>query len=662
MSAKRDLISIEDFSKEEIEEIFSIADEMDEIIKNKGRSDLCYGKIMATLFFEPSTRTRFSFETAMQRLGGGIISAPDMSVTSTKKGETLPDTIKTVSQYADIIVIRHPRDGAAKVAADCAEIPVINAGDGKHEHPTQTLLDLYTLKKERGSIKGLTVALCGDLKYARSIHSLAYGLARLGADIVCIPAKGHQIPYYVSQKLARKHGTKLRRTFASDFKLLEGRIDAIYMTPSREFSEQLDLPIASADDSSLTQYISEYFTRKMTELVHGFDAFYITRIQRERLVKSDKQIKPKEDYPIVDDAFLKDKKFENTLIMHPLPRVDELSPKIDGDSRAIYFKQARYGVPVRMALLTYLLGLRKAPKPQGTSGQKIPSRKMLSSREVGYISCNNANCILNDENEFLTPEFKYPHREKNKGFHALIYSCAYCDTEIHARYVGNFGNKKYTKVHPSFEKKISDWRNRDHLVVFVSEGEAENAGFNPYRAGKGRLVLNERQIQAGIVAIAYQIEHTEDLRDVVFIGIEKKGTAIAERLRLLVKARKNMQMPVAKLDVYSYRDDRSFIDEHQETKIPFSVDNKIVVLVDDLIATGRTARAALDAMIDQRIGRPRGVKLFVIIDVANAREFPIHPNSSIKKIQLGKNQIVKLGLKEMDGADEVRILSTRGTS
>ena len=647
---KRDFISIEDFSTDEIEEIFSIADEMDKIIKNKGREDICYGKIMATLFFESSTRTRFSFEAAIQRLGGGVISAPDMSVTSTTKGETLSDTIKTVSQYADIIVIRHPLDGAVKFAAECADIPVINAGDGKHEHPTQALLDLYTLKKKRGCIKDLTVALCGDLKYGRTIHSLAYGLAMFGSKLIFIPAKDHQIPFYVFNRLSTKYNMKFRRNvFPPDFKLITDKIDVFYMTPSREEDLQHALFYKKSQE-----YVEEIFKEDINKLWGKYDSVYITRIQKERFIKmneKDKIMTPKEDYPIIDGELLKDKRYKSAVVMHPLPRVDELSPEFDTDDRAIYFQQAAYGVPIRMALMAYLLEQRKIrSKPRKSDDEIVPLYN-----ETKYISCENENCISIHEKKILKQKFKYHKRKKSNGFHALIYTCAYCDVEVYVTYAGNIKTKKYLKIHPSLDKKIKNWRNDKYLVAFKSEKEAKQCGFKPYKPIKEIIILNHKKLESGLLKIADQIRETEEIENLVFMGIEKEGKVIAERLALIIKEKESVEIPVDGLDVIDYRDDISAFGNYQNmhTEDLLSVEGKIVILVDDVVSTGRTARSALDAIIDKRIGRPKKVKLVVIIDVKNSREVPIYPDISVKSIQFRDNRTIKVRLMELENVDEV---------
>ncbi|MEE9198309.1 MAG: aspartate carbamoyltransferase, partial [Dehalococcoidia bacterium] len=230
----RDLITIDDLSNPGIEAIFSLADEM--ASNTRGYSDLCKGFVMASLFYEPSTRTRLSFETAMHKLGGNVVTAAEMGSSSLSKGESLADTARVVGSYVDIIVVRHPWEGAAQAMANYTGVPVINAGDGGHEHPTQTLCDLYTLRRERGRIENLTVAICGDLKGGRTVHSLTYALARFGANIVFIPSKGYELPEHVREKLQREYtgnlieGGEVELGPADDAQL--GTLDAIYQTPA----------------------------------------------------------------------------------------------------------------------------------------------------------------------------------------------------------------------------------------------------------------------------------------------------------------------------------------------------------------------------------------------------------------------------------------------
>lgn len=253
---------------------------------------------------------------------------------------------RVVGNYADIIVIRHPWEGAAKVVADYAGIPVINAGDGGHEHPTQTLCDLYTIKKERQTIKGLKIALWGDLKYGRTIHSLIYALARFGATILFRPGPGLEIPEHVLRKLTTEYGGELKRYEALDQAVKGGLfpLDAIYMTPSSPHQ------LAMMPDISI-----------QVELKTGVDALYVTRLQQERLSSTAEGEGLKESYPVVNKKLLKEKEFKKTLVMHPLPRVDELAYELDADPRSMYFKQAARGVPIRMALIALLLGTKDIP-------------------------------------------------------------------------------------------------------------------------------------------------------------------------------------------------------------------------------------------------------------------------------------------------------------
>ena len=292
----RDILSIEDLSKEEIELVLQTAATI------KG-SDALKGAILATCFFEPSTRTRLSFETSMHRLGGSVIGFSDGASTSIQKGESLSDTIRAVSQFADIIVIRHPQAGSAKIAAEASNKPVINGGDGANQHPTQTLLDLFSIKECQGKIDGLHIALAGDLKYSRTIHSLCQALLHYNVQLYFVAPKELSLPEDLYEQLQRAQ------------------------IPC-SFHESLD------------------------EVMPYIDILYMTRIQKERF--------PKDMAPVVNSCLLQPHHLENvkeTLrILHPLPRVDEIDPAIDNTPHAYYFHQIGHGVKIRMALLLLLLG------------------------------------------------------------------------------------------------------------------------------------------------------------------------------------------------------------------------------------------------------------------------------------------------------------------
>ena len=304
----RHLIEPSDFSVDEMEWLFSMSKR---IIENpETYAEICKGKLLATLFYEPSTRTRFSFEAAMLRLGGQIIGFSEPSSSSVAKGESIADTIKTVECYADIAVMRHPKEGSALLAARQSSIPVINAGDGGHHHPTQTLTDLLTIKLKTGKFHDITVGLCGDLKFGRTVHSLARTLIRYkGVRFIMISPNELRMPEYVREEI-KKSGAS--------------------------FEETRDLRKALPD----------------------LDVLYMTRVQRERFFNEEDYIRLKDRY-ILDAAKLKDAK-QNLMIMHPLPRVNEISVDVDTDPRAFYFQQAKCGMYVRMALLIALLGAKGA--------------------------------------------------------------------------------------------------------------------------------------------------------------------------------------------------------------------------------------------------------------------------------------------------------------
>ncbi len=452
------LVTIDDLSNGEIEGLFCLADEMSDATYEQ--LDLCRGKVMASLFFEPSTRTRLSFESAMHRLGGSVITASDVGATSLAKGESIADMARVVGSYADIIVIRHPWEGAARVVADYSGVPVINAGDGGHQHPTQTLLDLYTIRKERKSIKGLKIALWGDLKYGRTIHSLIFALAKFGANILFCPSPGLEVPEHILKKLTSEYGGELVKADALKRTGEEPvfPLDAIYTTPSSPHQ------LAMMPDVSL-----------QVELKHGVDALYVTRPQKERFSGEEAQ-ELKKKYPVVNKKLLSGRAFQKTLVMHPLPRVDELAYEMDADRRSMYFKQAARGVPVRMALIALLLGARDIPLVEEKPAAK-KAEYPLYKRDFG-VRCPNQKCVSRQETEikYLKPEFKIV------GYDPLILRCVYCEHGIEPRFVastewheGKTETKRYHSAASHWVKKIRP----ENLIIFNSEEEAEAYGFKP---------------------------------------------------------------------------------------------------------------------------------------------------------------------------------------
>ncbi|WP_454052174.1 aspartate carbamoyltransferase [Clostridium sp. Marseille-Q7071] len=301
----KNLIEPMDFNLNELEEIFILADD---IIKNPWKySKLCEGKLLATLFYEPSTRTRFSFEAAMLRLGGSIIGFSEPNSSSVAKGESISDTIRTVACYADIAVMRHPKEGSALVAASNSGIPVINAGDGGHQHPTQTLTDLLTIRSIKGNLSNLTIGCCGDLKFGRTVHSLIKALSRYENNkFVLISPQELKVPDYIIRLLEEKN----------------------------------------------VEFVQ---VEKMEDVIGELDILYMTRVQRERFFNEEDYVRLKDSY-ILDIEKMNMAK-DDMIVLHPLPRVNEISYDVDNDERAVYFKQAKYGMFVRMALIAKLLGL-----------------------------------------------------------------------------------------------------------------------------------------------------------------------------------------------------------------------------------------------------------------------------------------------------------------
>ena len=301
----RSLIQPSDLSVGEIEEICSLAEQM--IVDPIAFNDVCRGKILATLFFEPSTRTRLSFEAAMLHLGGAVEGFADASYTSSTKGETLADTIRVVSSYVDVIAMRSPKEGAALVASQYSPVPVINAGDGGHFHPTQTLTDLLTIRRLQGGFEGHTIGFCGDLKFGRTVHSLAQAMSRYPRNkFIFISPKELSVPEYITEDILKPAGI---------------------------------------------EYIE---TEKLEDVIGELDILYMTRVQKERFFNEQDYIRLKDSY-ILNSAKMKLAKCD-MIVLHPLPRVNEIAVEVDNDPRAAYFKQVKYGMYARMALIAKLTG------------------------------------------------------------------------------------------------------------------------------------------------------------------------------------------------------------------------------------------------------------------------------------------------------------------
>jgi aspartate carbamoyltransferase catalytic subunit len=301
----QDIISVRQFSRDNLNYIFGVADEMRAIVKRVGSSDLLKGHVLACVFYEPSTRTSSSFIAAMSRLGGSVIPINEVRYSSVTKGESLPDTIRTLESYADVIVLRHPEVGASVVAAEYARKPIINAGDGVGEHPTQALLDLYTIRTDLGEIDGLHVAMVGDLRFGRTVHSLARLLCLYDVEMTFVSPEILRLPLDVMNDV-KDHGKQVRETY------------------------------------------------DVHDIIGDVDVLYVTRVQRERFADQAQYESVKDYYVITPELIEKAK--ERMTIMHPLPRVGEISYTLDDDPRAAYFRQMENGMYIRMALLAAVLG------------------------------------------------------------------------------------------------------------------------------------------------------------------------------------------------------------------------------------------------------------------------------------------------------------------
>lgn len=357
----KDLIDIPDLSVEDIYDLMDTAIDME---KNPAKySDCCRGKILATLFYEPSTRTRLSFESAMLRLGGGVIGFSGASGSSASKGESVHDTAIVVAQSADIIAMRHNKEGAPLVAARSCDIPVVNAGDGGHCHPTQTLADLLTIYKEKGTLENLTVGMCGDLKYGRTVHSLLQALARYsGLKVVLISPKELEVPQWVIDDVLVKN----------------------------------DIPYSVTEDLEST--------------LKDLDVLYMTRIQKERFDSPEVYERLKDVYQLTKEKM--EKAAEDCIVLHPLPRVNEISVQVDSDPRACYFKQVKNGRLMRMALIRRML----------LEGKE--KREDDSDLLVNKFICDNPRCITSEEQEAVHLFHKVTHG------HETVYRCVYCEKEI----------------------------------------------------------------------------------------------------------------------------------------------------------------------------------------------------------------------------------------
>ena len=358
----RHLMSPLDFTTEELDRLFDLANDIE---RNPAKyAHACDGRILATCFYEPSTRTRLSFESAMTRLGGRVIGFSDAASSSASKGESVSDTIRIISCYADICAMRHPKEGAPMVAAEKSGIPVINAGDGGHQHPTQTLTDMFMIKRKRGEIGNLTIGLCGDLKFGRTVHSLIKALSRYeGVKVILISPEELRLPDYMLHEMSTNSGLEFREV------------------------------------------------RTMEEAMPELDILYMTRVQKERFADEAEYDRVKDSF-VLDPQKLKTAR-EDMIVLHPLPRVNEITRSVDNDPRAAYFRQVENGKFVRMALILTLLEQAGENKPYG----RTPV--FAESYIVNERTCPNPRCIS------ATEDVDRLFRRAADG----TCRCAYCEAE-----------------------------------------------------------------------------------------------------------------------------------------------------------------------------------------------------------------------------------------
>ena len=361
----RHLMSPLDFSVEELDQLMNLANDIEKNPKKYAHA--CDGKKIATLFYEPSTRTRLSFETAMINLGGSVIGFASADSSSASKGESVSDTIRVISCFADICAMRHPKEGAPMVAASKSTIPVINAGDGGHQHPTQTLTDLYTIRTKKGRFHDLTIGLCGDLKYGRTVHSLIHAMCRYeNIHFVLISPEELRVPDYVIREIEAAQGC------------------------SYTLNPDLD------------------------DAIRQVDILYMTRIQRERFASQEEYLRLKDSY-ILDVQKMENAR-EDMIVLHPMPIVNEITGAVDEDPRACYFVQAQYGMYVRMALILSLLGGEEGYP--SVCGAKMFEKTCVNPRPNGTVHCKNPKCVSN-------LDLTLPIRVKDGGK-----VCEYCDATI----------------------------------------------------------------------------------------------------------------------------------------------------------------------------------------------------------------------------------------
>ena len=578
---------------------------------------------MATLFYEPSTRTRLSFESAMHRLGGAVISSRRHArQSSAAKGESLADTVRVVGAYADLIVVRHPRDGAARVAAEYAPCPVINAGDGSREHPTQTLCDLYILRRKKGHLRGLTVA---------HLRRFEIRTHRPFADLCARPLRRQHRGRAVQRdgRAGLRAGTRRRRKQVRSFDGHDGRaasslaggLDALYLTPNAPHQMALftsDMPLENALPAAAAPV--------------ALDAFYVTRLQRERMAEQGSATPASTCH--FDVRALKTSRTHEAVVMHPLPRTDELAYELDSDPRAVYFEQAAAGVPVRMALIAWLL---EQNANRARAAGRADACRFASSREPAP-RCPNPE-LHQPPRRSLPGAALSPGRARPTPPRCRL-RCEFCERELKIEFVGHARTHRYYRFDETSMAMCGNWIEEGSLAVFESVKQAEEGGYEPYRRGPQREIMNADEVAAacGRSLAEQMIADLPDLASVTIVGVVSRGAMLAMRLRDLIEAQTDVRPPCAALDVYRRRRRVSSARRRART---FRSRGSHIVLVDDVINSGWTVQRAMTALWQR--GRPAAVKLAVLIDRGH-RAVPIRPNYVGKNIPTARAERVQVRL------------------
>ncbi|MGH7917292.1 MAG: phosphoribosyltransferase family protein, partial [Candidatus Binataceae bacterium] len=481
-----------------------------------------------------------------------------------------------------------------------------------------TLCDLYILRRKKGNLKGLTVAICGDLKFGRTVHSLIYALARFGANILAVPYGGMEVPRYVLDRIAAERNYGFNTVTMDELKAVAGGLDALYLTPSAPHQMALftgDRPLEKIP---------------AVRPPNALDAFYVTRLQRERMGTDRLEAGA---YVHFDVRALRTSRTQEAVVMHPLPRTDELAYELDSDPRAIYFEQAAAGVPMRMAIIAWLL----------ESGFKAAGARLkpIAFKSGPAPRCANASCISRHEGAYLGSRFRLA-RSADRSL--LMLRCDYCERELSVEFVGNSGSRRYYHFDENLNGYVRQWIEDGTLAVFETVKQAEESGYEPYRRGPQREIMKGAEIERACETIAAQIAtDVPDLTAVVIVGVITRGALLAMRIRDLLESATGVRPPCAVLDVYSGDTALHSVDGDEG----FDVGGRTIVLIDDVINSGWTVQRAMTSLWER--GRPAAVKLAVLIDRGH-RAVPIRPNYVGKSIPTARTDRVQVRL----GPDDQR--------